>query len=264
MATQPAHDYETILALAISVLEHPEPARPWPMVLDTLTAQLNGTSAIISEVRPPPGIAAVPEATPSGLSDLAPLLEKCVPEDPLIQHYVTTDDLTPHTTCDVVDLSRWRQTRSYSLARDLLAARSCVSVPFPATAGCHRGLTVTLPELSLTEQQMGYVRRLQPLLIALDRHIQHLKLWRSQIDGHDSGSTTRHDVIAQLGITPREITVLVLLAETHTAATIARRLGISLRTVHKHLENIYRKLDTTDRLATVQRARTLGLLPTGS
>lgn len=62
-------------------------------------------------------------------------------------------------------------------------------------------------------------------------------------------------------LTPRELGVLQLLAESLTAAAIARRLGISTGTVHKHLARLYRKLGTTDRLATVLRAREAGLLP---
>ncbi|MET1071457.1 MAG: LuxR C-terminal-related transcriptional regulator [Umezawaea sp.] len=62
-------------------------------------------------------------------------------------------------------------------------------------------------------------------------------------------------------LTQREFTVLQLLAEGLTADAIARRLDISPRTVHRHLQHLYRKLDTTDRLATVLRAKSLGLLP---
>jgi DNA-binding CsgD family transcriptional regulator len=62
-------------------------------------------------------------------------------------------------------------------------------------------------------------------------------------------------------LTGREREVLALLAESLTAAAIARRLGISAGTVHKHLAALYRKLGTTDRLATVLRARELGLIP---
>lgn len=42
---------------------------------------------------------------------------------------------------------------------------------------------------------------------------------------------------------------------------MARRLGISARTVHKHLQNLYRKLGTADRLGAVLRAQQAGLLP---
>ncbi|WP_425473742.1 LuxR C-terminal-related transcriptional regulator [Streptomyces tailanensis] len=44
---------------------------------------------------------------------------------------------------------------------------------------------------------------------------------------------------------------------------IARRLSISPHTVNRHLEKIYRKLDTRDRLATVLPARRLGLVRPG-
>jgi DNA-binding CsgD family transcriptional regulator len=62
-------------------------------------------------------------------------------------------------------------------------------------------------------------------------------------------------------LTQREFTVLAVLAEGLTADAIARRLDISPRTVHRHLQHLYRKLGTTDRLATVLRAKSLGLVP---
>jgi DNA-binding NarL/FixJ family response regulator len=65
---------------------------------------------------------------------------------------------------------------------------------------------------------------------------------------------------AQLGITPRELAVLSLLAAGLTAAAMARRLRISVHTVSKHQQNLYRKLDTGDRLTTVLQARQLGII----
>jgi len=61
-------------------------------------------------------------------------------------------------------------------------------------------------------------------------------------------------------LTPRELTVLELLGAGLTAIAIARRLGISARTVHKHLERVYGKLGVTDRLAAVLVARRLRLV----
>jgi DNA-binding NarL/FixJ family response regulator len=65
----------------------------------------------------------------------------------------------------------------------------------------------------------------------------------------------------QFQLTPRELMVLTLLADGHTAVGIAHQLDISPRTVRKHLENLYRKLGTSDRLTSVLRARSAGLLP---
>lgn len=64
-----------------------------------------------------------------------------------------------------------------------------------------------------------------------------------------------------LNITDRERQVLELLARGLLATSIASRLNLSPRTVHKHLGNIYRKLGVHDRLVAVGVARANGLLP---
>ena len=64
----------------------------------------------------------------------------------------------------------------------------------------------------------------------------------------------------EYGLTPRELAVLTLLGEALPAKTIATRLGISVRTVHKHVQNLYRKLGTKDRVETALLARSAGLI----
>lgn len=51
------------------------------------------------------------------------------------------------------------------------------------------------------------------------------------------------------GLTDREVRVLELVALGRTNRAIARALDVSPRTVAKHLEHIYRKLDVTNRAA---------------
>ena len=63
-------------------------------------------------------------------------------------------------------------------------------------------------------------------------------------------------------LTAREREVLALLGEGLLARSIAARLDVSERTVHKHLGNIYSKLDAHDRLLAVRRGESLGLIPT--
>jgi DNA-binding NarL/FixJ family response regulator len=55
-----------------------------------------------------------------------------------------------------------------------------------------------------------------------------------------------------------------MLGEGLLARSIAQRLDVSERTVHKHLGSVYRKLDAHDRLLAVRRAESLGLLPTAA
>lgn len=61
-------------------------------------------------------------------------------------------------------------------------------------------------------------------------------------------------------ITDRERDVLELLAQGLTAMAIASRLRVSPRTVHRHLDNAYRKLGVHDRMLAVGAARRHGLI----
>ncbi len=55
-------------------------------------------------------------------------------------------------------------------------------------------------------------------------------------------------------LTPRQKDLLDLVAAGHTNTQIARRLGISEGTVRSHLENIYTRLQVSNRTAAVTRA----------
>ena len=60
--------------------------------------------------------------------------------------------------------------------------------------------------------------------------------------------------IGDASLTPREVQVLQWLAFGKTDAEIAALLGVSTRTVHKHLEHVYVKLGVETRTAAVMRA----------
>ena len=62
-------------------------------------------------------------------------------------------------------------------------------------------------------------------------------------------------------LTARELRVLELVGLGLTSRAVARRLGISERTVQKHLEHVYVKLGCRDRVSAVLQGREAGLLP---
>jgi DNA-binding CsgD family transcriptional regulator len=64
----------------------------------------------------------------------------------------------------------------------------------------------------------------------------------------------------QLGLTARERQVLTELSNGDTAAAIAYHLGLSVGTVHAHLEHAYAKLGAHDRVTALAIAREHGLL----
>lgn len=77
---------------------------------------------------------------------------------------------------------------------------------------------------------------------------------------HTFTSTLANNQINDLGLTPREIEVLTLLATGSSNADICATLFISLSTVKTHISALMRKLDATNRTSAVKLARDKGLL----
>jgi DNA-binding CsgD family transcriptional regulator len=175
-------------------------------------------------------------------------------------------------------LLRWfaftRQTgpQSYGRVPDALASSSLkqaweelarpwgithqLSIPLQIGGGDHNvgsgnydSYVIHRPDRDFTEQELDLARLLQPILNGLALHLA--------LEPKD-GKAASHG--CNYGLTLREMSILTLLSEGLTAASLARRLGISPRTAGKHLEHIYRKLDVGDRLMAVQRAYELGVL----
>lgn len=127
-----------------------------------------------------------------------------------------------------------------------------LSIPLPiggGGGGDHNAFLVLRPDRDFTEQELDLAKLLQPILTGLAFHLEIAQ---------SSSSVTSEGCTRDL--TTREMTILTLLSQGLTAEGLARRLNISPRTVGKHLEHIYRKLDVSDRLMAVQRAHEVGLL----
>ncbi len=102
-----------------------------------------------------------------------------------------------------------------------------------------------------SDQDLEVARRIQPAFVALDYQVRLL--------GRFSPLDIR-EVVHTVRLTGRELAVLRLLAQGHTAFGIALRLSTSPRTVQKHLQHVYRKLDVGDRMAAVRLASELHLI----
>jgi ATP/maltotriose-dependent transcriptional regulator MalT len=61
-------------------------------------------------------------------------------------------------------------------------------------------------------------------------------------------------------LTERELEVLELAADGHSAPMIAAQLVVSTTTVRTHFAHIYEKLDVRDRAAAVAKAMRIGLI----
>ncbi|MEV4873378.1 LuxR C-terminal-related transcriptional regulator [Streptomyces syringium] len=258
---EPAH--ARMLELAVAVLECPDVERPWPLVQQELARTFHSSAVAMSESswagRQGQVITWLPAMGERNY--LTGLVTRQVRAGvPFTRYYATGSDTTPLTAAQISGAAAWANSESYSLARQTLGPHM-LAIPLPAPAGATRGFVVHHRTRDFTDAECAYALRIQPLLAGIDRHQRHLRRWRAAQQTTGPGLSAADETVTALRLTPREVTVLHLLGRALTANAIARRLGISPSTVHKHVHNLYLKLGTTDRLATVLRAQRLGLLP---
>jgi DNA-binding CsgD family transcriptional regulator len=67
--------------------------------------------------------------------------------------------------------------------------------------------------------------------------------------------------IRSLGLTSRECEILDLLASGQSNKELARTLGISPNTVKTHIARVYEKLEVQKRVAAIEKARMLAIIP---
>jgi DNA-binding CsgD family transcriptional regulator len=250
-------DYETLLALSVHALEGDGTGSSWPVLLRTLRGHLGAEAVTLTRIagersRPlawaPGGVAAgrIRELSRASMRS----------GHPLIGHYREVRDPVPRTAEDLTGVAGWRNSAARSVARRHFGAEHVLGVPCTlpeGPSGVLRGCVV-YSATRFSPAQRAFVRRAQPLLAAVDAHERVMARVRER-----AGEAVPYRA-REYGLTPRELAVLTLLGEALPAKTIATRLGISVRTVHKHVQNLYRKLGTKDRVETALLARSAGLI----
>jgi DNA-binding CsgD family transcriptional regulator len=173
---------------------------------------------------------------------------------PLVRWYRSSLDPTPMSIGDVPSavVPRREVDRARAMLRPLEVDQQ-LSIPYRIGASEHVAFVMGRTGEDFHREEAALAARLQPLLCLAARQYVVLE-----------ESPGAWDVARDHGLTGREVAVLTLVAQNLTAVAIAHRLGISARTVHKHLEHVYAKLGVADRVTAVQVARRMGLCGTGT
>jgi DNA-binding NarL/FixJ family response regulator len=134
-----------------------------------------------------------------------------------------------------------------------------MSLPLLASGRRCRSFVVAQAGQDFTCNDLAFAQRVQPTLLGLARQVSAVRRWESLFSQAQSRRVAGEE-LAETRLTGSELAVLQLLGQGLTATTIANRLGVMPRTVHKHLQHVYAKLHTSDRLTAVIIARRLGIL----
>jgi DNA-binding CsgD family transcriptional regulator len=129
------------------------------------------------------------------------------------------------------------------------------SAGFGGRPGDFRMISLGRTGRDFSDDDVLLARRLQPVLRGLDL--------QCQIAGRPGSLDEAIQAMASSPLSPRQIAVMGLVADGMTAGTVGRRLGISARTVEKHLEQAYRKLGVQDRVSAVRLCADLGRASAG-
>ncbi|MEU4211539.1 helix-turn-helix transcriptional regulator [Streptomyces sp. NPDC026206] len=260
-------DHERMLDLAVAALHEQDPEQLWSPIATEILRVCDAEFLVLESrdwtAREGAMHIWLPDGTVrSHIGDHAEhLIRHC---NPLTDYYAASRDRKPVTAGQVLGEAEWRNSVMAKRLRGALASDHILGVPLPAASGPVRGFLVYRAGSGFTEEHLAFARRVQPLLAGVDRQAALLRSYRAsmaEVPSGQAGPGPAERDAAESGLTPREVDVLALLADALTAAAISRRLGISVRTVQKHTENIYRKLGTRDRVTTVLRAQACRIIP---
>lgn len=167
---------------------------------------------------------------------------------PLLRWYAITGDPAAESIDNVPTAVASR--RDQDVTRSLLIADGLhhqLSIPMMVHGHEHEAFVLGRAD-AFTEHELQLARTIQPLLMLLHRQARAVTADPVQLN------------LASAPLTGQELAVIRLLAQGLTARGLAQALAISERTVHKHLEHIYRKLGANDRVTALVAASAAGLL----
>jgi DNA-binding CsgD family transcriptional regulator len=233
--------------LVDSLADIDEPADFAAIVLPGLAALVGCDVITYNEIGPVEGQMRYADY-PAGALDPAtqPAFAAYVHEHPLVNYYRATSDGEPVMISDFLSRERFHRLGLYAeFFRDIpVEHQMAVSLPGPRSEVI--GLAMSRARRDFCEKDRALLSVLRaPLAAAM------LRARRRQ----QAGSAVT--AIARSGLaflTERETQILGLVADGRTNAAIANALEVSPRTVAKHLEHIYRKLEVSSRAAAVARS----------
>ena len=199
-----------------------------------------------TELGPAPGqmrVAGYPhQEPPAGLDAFA----AHVHEHPLVNHYRESRDGRPVKISDFLSRGEFHRLGLYNEFFRLFPVEHQIAVSLAGAEKQIIGIAFNRAGSDFTERDRDLLEVLREPLEAAMCRCRRRESARRVLRTASSGGCTE--------LTQREAQILELVGAGRTNAAIARALELSPRTVAKHLEHIYRKLDVTCRAAAVGHA----------
>ena len=232
-----------VLLLVDSLGELDDPAGFADIALPSLAGLVGCDSLSFNEIGPEPGqvgVAAHPRdfVSPACVATFAAFAH----EHPLVAHYRATGDEQPAKISDFLSQQRFHRLGLYAEVFRFIPVEYQIAFSLPGPAGQVAGVALNRAAGDFTEADRDLLAVLRCSLVTALQRARRRKRARDSLAAGCG---------ALGGLTDRELHVLRLAALGRTNRAIAHSLDVSPRTVAKHLEHIYRKLDVTSRTSAV-------------
>jgi len=165
-------------------------------------------------------------------------------EHPLVRFHSSNRHGGAHRISDSLSTTDFRESALYNEYYRRIGIDHAVAMPLFVDRGLLVSFVLNRNQRDFSERECALLNLVREPLSALYRNLL--------VRGRDARG------FAALPVTPREREVLSWLAAGKTDKDIGQILGMSPRTVQKHLQHIYEKLGVETRTAAVVRAMELG------
>lgn len=205
----------------------------------------------LNDVTPEPeGIVTLSE--PDIVPELVDLWNGLAHENPLLQYYLRTQDGRAWRFSDVIESGELHALPLYRELYARIGVEHQMAFTLPAPPDRVLAIALSRAERDYSDEERDFANRARPYLIqAYLNAIAFEALRGPRVNG--SSQPPLVPSLQAAGLTRRESEVLRLLALGRSNHHIAGSLGISYRTVGKHLEHAFRKLGVSDRSSAAGR-----------
>ena len=223
-------------------------------LLEALRRAVPSEYASLNDLGPEPDDATVigipePALTPESVEAFVRHRE----ENPIARYFARTRDGRAYRFSDLITRRELRALALYQQVYAPLGIEHQIAFTLPTSPNRLLAVALSRTEHNYTNRERELLNRARPLLIqtfrnAIAQHELQTKLTRTR-DGTDMT-----DALINAGLTDREAQIINQLAHGQSKRDIATTLNISTRTVAKHLERCFGKLDVNTQSTAAAKA----------
>lgn len=174
-------------------------------------------------------------------------------ENPLVAHYMRTGDGQPLRFSELISRRRLHALTLYDELYASLGVEHQIAFVLPSPPGEVVGIALNRQRRDFSGEEAAMLDLLRgPLRACYQRLVEREQLI-GLLSGLEDSELTAH--AHALGLSERQTEIIAGVAGGASNAQVGMSLGISRRTVEKHLQNIYAQLDVTSRTQAIARVR---------